>query len=202
MQNNYLKDVSILIVDDQAFIRSLLRQILHVLGCTKIFDAADGETAWKAALAGRPDLIIVDWYMAPMNGVDFVRKMRRDPASPNQYVPIIMISGYSDRAHIFTARDAGINEFVVKPISAKALFSRINAVIQHPRRFVRVGEFFGPDRRRQEKVVNDERRGIGEVEPKKNVVDMTAVMNQQEINDLMNPDDVDVDGQPIRKTGT
>ena len=66
MENKYLEDVSVLIVDDQEFIRLLVREMLRVLGCTKILDAADSEAAWELLQHEPVDLTIVDWYMKPM----------------------------------------------------------------------------------------------------------------------------------------
>ena len=71
-----------------------------------------------------------------------------------------MITAFREREHIFKVRDAGVTEYAVKPVSPKSLFSRIDAVIERPRQFIRVGEFFSPDRRRQKKGYSgDERRG-------------------------------------------
>ena len=60
-----------------------------------------------------------------------------------------MLSGHSEVSRVLQARDAGVNEFVVKPISVKSLFSRIDSLINKPRKFIRTGHFFGPDRRRR-----------------------------------------------------
>ncbi len=158
MWNSYLKDVRVLIVDDQDFIRSLLRHILGVLGCKQISDVADGETAWEIIRDAPPDLLIVDWEMSPMNGLELVQKIRHDKSSPDKFLPIIMITAHTERPRIITARDSGVNEFVMKPVSAKTLFSRLNAVIEHPRRFVRTGDYCGPDSRSKRVFVDFERR--------------------------------------------
>jgi two-component system chemotaxis response regulator CheY len=156
--NDYLEDVKILIVDDQDFIRSLLRQMLGVLGAQHIYDAIDGEEAWDKMSIQKPDLLIVDWEMKPMDGVTFTKMVRNNADSPNPYVPIIMMTGHSEMDHVAMARDAGIHEYVTKPVSPKALFSRITNVIEHPRKFVRSGSYFGPDRRRRVLHVEEERR--------------------------------------------
>ena len=177
MFNTYLKSVRVLIVDDQDFIRSLLRHILAVLGCSHITDAPDGETAWDIIIGNPPDLLIVDWEMPSMSGIELVNRVRNDKASPDRFMPIIMV----------TARDAGVNEFVMKPVSAKTLFSRLNAVIEHPRRFVRTKEYFGPDRRRKRVFVDFERR---DKKKKETVVDpkvATQRMSQDQINTMLNP---------------
>ncbi len=191
MWDTYLKSVRVLIVDDQDFIRSLLRHILGVLGCKNITDASNGEIAWEIILNNPPDLLIVDWEMQPMNGIELVKKIRNDPASPDFFMPIIMITAHSERPRIITARDTGINEFVMKPVSAKTLFSRLNAVIEHPRRFVRTEEYFGPDRRRKRVFVDFERRDTKKKEKVSDAPDPEQQMTQDQINTLLNPDPED-----------
>ena len=188
MWDTYLKSVRVLIVDDQDFIRSLLRHILSVLGCKNISDASNGEIAWDIILTNPPDLLIVDWEMQPMNGIELVKKVRNDPASPDFFMPIIMITAHSERPRIIAARDTGINEFVMKPVSAKTLFSRLNAVIEHPRRFVRTEEYFGPDRRRRRVFVDFERRDTKKKETVSDAPEPDKQMTQDQINTLLNPD--------------
>ena len=188
MWNTYLKSVRVLIVDDQDFIRSLLRHILGVLGCKHITDAISGEDAWDIILTNPPDLLIVDWEMRPMDGIELVNKVRNDPSSPDFFMPIIMITAHSERPRIIAARDAGINEFVMKPVSAKTLFSRLNAVIEHPRRFVRTEEYFGPDRRRKRVFVDFERRDTKKKEKVTDAPEPDQQMTQDQINTLLNPD--------------
>ena len=97
MWNSYLKNVRVLVVDDQDFIRSLLRHILGVLGCTHITDSADGESAWQIIRDSPPDLLIVDWEMEPMDGIELVGKVRSDPTRPDKFMPVIMITAHSER---------------------------------------------------------------------------------------------------------
>ena len=103
-------------------------------------------------------------------------------------MPIIMITAHSERPRIIAARDAGINEFVMKPVSAKTLFSRLNAVIEHPRRFVRIEEYFGPDRRRRKMFVDFERRDTKKKEIVTEAPEPDQRMTQDQINTLLNPD--------------
>ena len=202
MWDSYLRNVRVLIVDDQDFIRSLLRHILGVLGCTHISDCADGESAWGAIRDNPPDLLIVDWEMAPMDGIELVQKVRSDPASPDKFMPIIMITAHSERPRIIAARDSGVNEFVMKPVSAKTLFSRLNAVIEHPRRFVRTKEYFGPDRRRKRVFVDFERRDTNKKEDVVDAPDPAHQMDQDEINEFLNPNAEDSESGGAESTPT
>jgi len=88
-------------------------------------------------------VIIVDWHMEPLDGLDFVRLVRTAKNSPNPYVPIIMLSSYTEHQRITEARDAGINEFRAKPISVKSIYQRIAMIIDNPRPFIRSKNILG-----------------------------------------------------------
>ena len=161
MPDEYLTNVRILVVDDQRFARQVIRSLLGVLGCTRVSEASDGEGAWKLIQEAPPDIVITDWKMEPVDGFELVKRIRSRQDNPNPFLPIIMVSAYSEAARIISARDTGINEFVMKPVSAQTLFGRLNSVIENPRRFVRSEGYFGPDRRRKEKLVAQDRRAAG-----------------------------------------
>jgi len=146
---DYLRDISIMVVEDQEFSAGLLKKMLRVLGASDVHIFENGEDAWEYFKNNTVDLVITDWQMGPINGIKLTQLIRKSPESPNTFVPIIMVTAFREREHVFKARDAGVTEYVIKPVSPKGLFSRIEAVIERPRRFVRVGEFFGPDRRRR-----------------------------------------------------
>lgn len=146
----YLENVRFLIVDDNAFCRQLVRRIIAQFGAKHIHEAADGDQAKTEVLTFKPDIIIADWAMKPVDGMQFVRWLRESKDSPAPFTPVIMVTAYSHLTNIMQARDAGINEFLAKPISATSLFTRIQAVIDKPRMYVRAEEYFGPDRRRRE----------------------------------------------------
>ena len=95
------------------------------------------------------DLAIVDFHMSPIDGVEFTRLVRQASDSPNPFLPIIMLTGYAERSRVEEARDAGVTEFIVKPVTAKAVLSRLQNVIYKPRPFVQTKTYFGPDRRRR-----------------------------------------------------
>ena len=94
-------------------------------------------------------LVICDWNMAPVDGLTFCKELRGGPNSPNPYVPIIMLTGHTESERVLESREAGINHFLAKPVSVKALSDRIVSLIDHPRPFVRTQHYFGPDRRRK-----------------------------------------------------
>lgn len=146
-----LKNLKCLIVDDNANMRSLLRTILATLGMRRknILEAFCVEDALEKLKSSEIDLIITDWRMEPVSGIDFVKRLRNEKTSPNPFIPIILLTGYTELKHVIEARDAGVNEFLAKPISPKELYVRILSIIENPRPFIKTKTYFGPDRRRQ-----------------------------------------------------
>jgi len=155
-----LSRLRILIVDDYQPMRLILKNVLYALGIKDIAEASDGITALERLLNFRADIVMTDNLMAPMDGIELVRRIRAGDSGIDPFTPIIMVSGFSDLEKIVQARDAGINEFLAKPISAKLVYMRIQSVIENPRSYVRSDAFFGPDRRRRALGVDgEERRG-------------------------------------------
>ncbi|NCO03823.1 MAG: response regulator [Alphaproteobacteria bacterium] len=144
-----LETVKILLVEDMEPMLILTRSILDIFGFKNILVARSGEEAFKICVKENPDLILTDWIMGSMGGMELIEKIRKDPKSPNPYVPIILMTGYTNRARVEHARDEGITEFLAKPYTSKDLYNRIVQIIEKPRQFVRNKEFFGPDRRRR-----------------------------------------------------
>lgn len=144
-----LENVAVLIVEDMQPMMELTRSILNIFGFKRVFCARDAEKGFQILREENPDIVITDWLMEPMNGIDFIKHIRTSENSPNPYVPIILMTGYSDRVRVEAARDSGVTEFLMKPYTAKDLYSRIVQIIEKPRQFVDCGTFFGPDRRRR-----------------------------------------------------
>jgi CheY-like chemotaxis protein len=141
--------LKVLVVDDNAHMRKLVVTILQAFGISQIFESENGERAWTALRESNPDICIVDWLMEGMSGLELVQKIRTDPSSPNPFVPVIMLTGHTHMDLVRQARDAGINEFIAKPVSVKTMMQRLVSVIENPRPFVRTKSYFGPCRRRR-----------------------------------------------------
>jgi len=139
----------VLLVDDNWHMRSIAITLLESFGITQIRDVESGAEGIKVAQAWPADVALVDFKMEPMNGVQFTRTIRNAPNSRNPYLPIIMMTGHSAIVRVMEARDAGVTEFIAKPLSARTLLNRLNSVIYQPRPFVRTQTYFGPDRRRR-----------------------------------------------------
>ena len=149
MTEGYLANIKFLIVEDNSFMQTLIRRVLAALGAREVRECNDGADALKILQTFAADIIITDWALDPIDGIELTQVIRVAPDSLNPYVPIIMLSAYSEVNRIVQARDSGVNEFVIKPVSVNALLNRIEAVIEKPRAFIRVKDFFGPDRRRK-----------------------------------------------------
>lgn len=141
--------LSILIVEDTAPMQKLVTSVLETLGIGRVWTAPEGQAGFDMFCKENPDIVITDWHMVPMSGIELVDKIRKDPASPNKMVPVIMMTGYSALPRVSQARDTGTTEFLVKPFSANDLARRIAYVINKPRDFIETRDYFGPDRRRR-----------------------------------------------------
>lgn len=137
-----------LVVEDNPHMRALLRALMNTLGIMAVYEAANGDDAFEILRNRQPDLILTDLSMKPRNGIEFTLQVRNATTSPNPYIPIIMVTGHTERHRVEAARDAGVTEFLAKPITARNLFSRIGEIVDRPRPFVKCADYFGPDRRR------------------------------------------------------
>ena len=150
MDNYDFSRLSVLVVDDSPHIRRLVHAILHAFGCRDIYEAPNGKRALKELRSGQIDIAIIDWTMEPMDGIRLTKLIRAGEDIPNPYIPIIMLTGHTTMNCILEAREAGVTEYLAKPITPKGLMSRLQMVIAKPRPFVRTPVFFGPDRRRKD----------------------------------------------------
>jgi CheY-like chemotaxis protein len=143
-----LTRLKVLVVEDQPEMGCLLCDLLRELGVREVRLAGDAPDAFEIFQKFDADLILTDWSPG-LNGVEFLNVLRRSALSRNNLVPVVMVSGYADPDHVRRARDAGINEFLAKPVTAGRIRSRIQAIFEHPRAFVRDPSYLGPDRRRR-----------------------------------------------------
>ena len=139
-----------LIVEDNVHMRTLLKSLLGALGIKHAYEASNGADAFLIMRDKSPDMVLTDLSMKPVDGIQFTREVRLAHDSPNPYVPIIMITGHTERRKVEAARDAGVTEFLAKPITMQKLFLRIAETVDRPRPFVRCAGYFGPDRRRHD----------------------------------------------------
>lgn len=143
------KKMSVLVVEDTPPMRKLIVSVLNNLGVGNVYSATEGKRGYEIFCQENPDIVILDWAMEPMNGLELTLEIRKNHLSPNRMVPIILVTGFSALNRVAEARDAGVTEFMVKPFSANDLAKRLAYVINKPRDFIDHPEYFGPDRRRK-----------------------------------------------------
>jgi CheY-like chemotaxis protein len=142
-----LAALRLLVIDDNKQMRTIIGSVLLAAGARHLHYAPDGRTGLEVLTRQAIDVIYVDYEMPKMNGLEFIAAVRREQ-SQAKFMPIIMLTGHSDRPRLDAARDRGVTEFLCKPVTAKAILTRLDAVILRPRPFVNAPDYFGPDRRR------------------------------------------------------
>ena len=149
MKTYDLDALKVLVVEDNRFMRTILVNVLRGLSVREVAEAKDGFEAIDELRAGGIDLVLMDWEMPEMNGMKLLQTIRSGKRNINPLLPVVVVSANTIARNIIQARDTGMTEFLAKPVSAQTLYSRIVAIIENPRRFVRTSSYFGPDRRRR-----------------------------------------------------
>jgi two-component system, chemotaxis family, chemotaxis protein CheY len=144
-----VQSADVLVVDDNQFMRKLVRNLLVNVGVKNVHEAGDGIAGLEAIRTLSPDIVVLDWEMPFLNGAELVRIVRSPGVFPIPDVPIIMLSGHGERWRVIEAARLGVNEYLRKPISAKALLDRLVTILANPRPMVQVGNYYGPEPRKQ-----------------------------------------------------
>jgi DNA-binding response OmpR family regulator len=113
-----------------------------------IYEASDGIAGLDALRTVVPDLVLLDWELPLLNGAQFVRIVRSPGVFPMPDVPIIMLSGHGERWRVVEAARLGINEYLIKPVSAQSLLDHLMPIFANPRPMVQVGDYYGPEPRK------------------------------------------------------
>lgn len=152
--------LSVLLVEDNNYVRNVFHELLRHFGFGRVMLAKNGAQAVEhirvpaggQAIAGVTDvdIIISDLVMSPVDGLLFLKWVRESKDSPNRFAPFIMLSGAADGENVRKARDGGTTEFLAKPFSAEAVYKHILEAIDYPRPFIASRTYFGPDRRRRD----------------------------------------------------
>ncbi len=137
----------VLIVDDDAGTRKLVKALLTGMGVTNVMEAEDGMVGLDLVQKVTPDLVILDWQMPRLQGSNFMRIVRSPDTFPYPTVPVIMLTGYGEYSKVKEAISVGVNEFLLKPVSSKALLDRMVAVLFNPRPMIRKKDYYGPELR-------------------------------------------------------
>lgn len=143
-----LSQLRILIVDDSDHMLVIVRRLLSAMRIQDVTLVADAAEAFQVLKTQTPDLIIVDWNMIPLDGIDFIRLVRRGGDLSSRDVPILLLTAHTEPHRVRAARDAGVNHVQAKPVSFKSLYRAVVTIVEDERPFVRCEAYVGPDRRR------------------------------------------------------
>lgn len=143
-----IQSLSVLIVEDGAYMRKVIRNLLTTLGIKRVTEAADGLEGLDAIRETQPDVVLLDWEMPLLNGAELVRIVRSPGVFPTPDLPIIVVSAHGERWRVVEAMRLGVNDYLVKPVSAQSLQTRLGAIVTNPRRIVQLDGYYGPEPRR------------------------------------------------------
>jgi len=121
------RDLSILIVDDYRTMLKIVRGLLEQLGFRNIDEATDGKAAYDLICGKQYDLVISDWNMQPMTGLDLLKKVRSEPKTAK--LPFIMVTAEAKAENVVAARQAGVNNYIIKPFTQAVLKQKMSAVL-------------------------------------------------------------------------
>jgi len=144
-----------LVVDDEHSMRKVIHALLTAMGAQTIYEAKNGSTGLDLIRTLAPHVVILDWEMPGLDGAAFMRIVRSPGRFPRPDVPVIMLTGHSERSRVVEAAQLGVNEYLVKPVSLNALQKRLAAVLTNPRPMVRSGDYYGPAPRNLSTVLKD-----------------------------------------------
>lgn len=166
--------MSVLIAEGNASMRGLLQSAMLSLGVGHVTLVRNGREAVRRLRVGSAisptagplvfDLVIAERRLLEIDGVTLLEWLRQNRDSRNRFTPMIMLSGSAREEDVAMARDAGVNEFLAKPITGPALVEHLFELIEQPRPFIYCASFFGPDRRRNIVGVDYDRRRMKESE--------------------------------------
>jgi two-component system chemotaxis response regulator CheY len=193
-----LGPLTTLVVDDNHHMCDIVRLVLTGFGVGHVHTATDVEHAFDLFRREPVDIIVTDLHMMPLSGLDLVELVRNAADSPNPFVPVIMLTAYTELSRVLEARDAGVNEIIRKPIVPIELYRKFVAVIDHPRPFVRTPGFFGPDRRR----LNDPRYKGPERRQNAETIPLTVPEEERILIDIDDDQEMDTGGNATGAAAT
>ena len=144
-----IESLCVLVVDDSQYTRKMVRNLLVNCGIKDVYEAADGIAALDLIRTMAPDVVVIlDWEMPLLSGAELVPIVRSPGVFLIPDIPIIMLTGHCERWRVVEAVRLGVNEYLTKPVSSKALHDRLLAITALPRPVVQLGEYYGPEPRK------------------------------------------------------
>ena len=120
--------IKVLVVDDMSTMRRIVKNVLKQIGYTDMGEAENGEEGLKKLRAGGYGLVVSDWNMPVMTGIELLRAIRADPEL--KHLPVLMVTAEAQKENIMEAVQAGVNNYVVKPFTAEALQEKLNKIFE------------------------------------------------------------------------
>ncbi len=139
--------LKVLVIDDELHMRKVVKALLYAIGIRHVWEAPDGCAALDLICQQPPDVVILDWEMPYLSGPEFMRIVRSPGTFPYPQIPVVMLTGHGEKGRVIEAVNSGINEFLLKPVSAQNLADRLKSIVHKPRPFIRDGAYFGPLKR-------------------------------------------------------
>jgi two-component system, chemotaxis family, chemotaxis protein CheY len=158
-----LTELKVLVVDDEHTMRKVTRSLLQAIGIKTIYEASDGRSGLDTICRMAPDIVILDWEMPSPNGPEFMRAVRSPDTFPFPAVPIIMLTAFAERSRVMEAVKLGVNEFLLKPVSSKALHNRLISILVKPRPMVIKGGYYVPEPRKISSYKPETDPGLSEI---------------------------------------
>src|ERR1700727_1904519 len=140
--DDQIQSLAVLVVDDNQYTRKMVRNLLVNCGVKDVFEANDGIAALDAIRSIGPDVVVLDWEMPLLSGAELVRIVRSPGVFPMPDIPIIMLSAHGERWRVVEAVRLGVHEYLVKPVSAKALYDRLVSIMMPPRPVVELRDYY------------------------------------------------------------
>lgn len=153
-----LSRARIVIADRDFQMAELLQRILRELGLTNISIVRNGQKAMELINSQPVDILITEWDMEPVSGINLIKTLRRSEDPALALMPVIMLTARATEEDVIEARDMGVTEFLVKPYTTKSLYQHLEHIIDFPRDFIVAKGYIGPCRRRNKKTVEEDRR--------------------------------------------
>ncbi len=119
-------EMDVLVVDDASAMRRILRNLLQELGCKNVRDAVNGQVALEQLKMKKADVVVSDWAMPVMTGIELLRAIRADETLKN--TPVLMVTAEAKQENIVEALQAGVNSYIVKPFNAQTLQDKLNKI--------------------------------------------------------------------------
>lgn len=183
-----LENFKVILADSDQKLMNVLKHMMENIGFRHIHATQTGKAALDLVKQEAVDFVITDWQLKDMHSSTMLQHVRRNSATPNLTLPIIMLTGRAEKSDVEAARDMGINEYVVKPFSAQTIFKRLERIVEFPRYFVLTSEYIGPDRRNKTIATLPSERRTARVLPERKPWDASRELLQAEKPKLWLPD--------------